>query len=222
MGFLTGKPSKQESSNKSYDFLQGALGGTVGQVGDSMSAIKALLGGDTSGFDQFKKATGFDWGAEQGSRGVTGNAAARGLLRSGSTGKSLVEYGNNYQNQYANNYIQQLLGLGGMGQQSANTIANAGQVQKSTGGTNGLLGPLLSMAASASDERLKENIEYLEDTSEGLGWYEFNYLNDPDTRYRGVMAQEVAERFPEALGPEVEGHMTVYYSKLSRGMEIVD
>lgn len=227
MGFLTGKASKStsQSGNKAYDYLKGALGGSVGMAGEGLNLMRAFLGGDTSGFDAYKRGTGFDFAAEQGSRGITGNAAARGLLRSGSTGQALVDYGNNLQQTYADKYLQHLLGLSGGGLQAANTIAGAGQYStgQQTGGKGGLLGPLLSLGAAASDIRLKENIVKVGEIPEvpGLGWYEFNYIGD-ETRYAGVMAQEVEKHAPEALGPEVDGYMTVYYHKLPRQMEIVD
>jgi hypothetical protein len=110
-----------------------------------------LLGGDTSGFQSYKDATGFDFMTEQGSRGITGNAAARGLLRSGATGKALANYGNQMQNQYAQNYINQLLGLGQLGLGAGGLLAQAGQTSTSTSksrskpGLGGLIGGGLSL-----------------------------------------------------------------------------
>lgn len=121
------------SSNQAFPFLQSALGGQVGQVGASTSALSSLLGGDSGGLNAFQNATGFDAQAEQGSRGVTGNAAASGLLRSGSTAKGLQSYGQNLQNQSAQSYIQNLLGLGQLGLGSAGVLAGAGTTSSSQG-----------------------------------------------------------------------------------------
>jgi hypothetical protein len=64
-----------------------------------------------------------------------------------------------------------------------------------------------------SDVRLKENIKRVGKTDEGLGVYTYNYKGD-DTPQMGVMAQEVAVKKPEALGPTVNGFMSVRYGLL--------
>lgn len=77
-------------------------------------------------------------------------------------------------------------------------------------------------SAYASDIRLKTNIERVGETTDGLGVYDFDYLPIegqiaafmPEGRHRGVMAHEVAELRPDALGPMIDGYMTVDYSKL--------
>ena len=97
--------------------------------------------------------------AKEGSVGVTGNAAARGLLRSGSAGKALTQFGQNLQNQFADSYMNRLLGLAGLGIQSGGLMAQAGQVNKSKskGGLGGFLGSAASGIA-ASDRILKKNV----------------------------------------------------------------
>lgn len=64
-----------------------------------------------------------------------------------------------------------------------------------------------------SDERLKENIEEVGMTKGGLPVYTYNYKGDP-TPQMGVMAQEVAKKQPDALGPTVGGFKTVQYGKV--------
>ncbi len=50
---------------------------------------------------------------------------------------------------------------------------------------------------------------------DGLGVYRWNYIWDaPDARQEGVMAEEVAELRPWALGPEIGGIKTVNYGAL--------
>ena len=66
-----------------------------------------------------------------------------------------------------------------------------------------------------SDPALKTNIELLRRDADGLGWYKFAYKRQPDIMLEGVMADEVAELRPWALGPEVQGFKTVNYAKLS-------
>jgi len=66
-----------------------------------------------------------------------------------------------------------------------------------------------------SDRRLKENIiEVGQDEQTGLKLYEFNYLSDPDKRYRGVMADEVEAYMPDAVVKGLDGFMLVDYGRL--------
>lgn len=79
---------------------------------------------------------------------------------------------------------------------------------------------LLSAGAQAlpfifSDRRLKRDIKLIRRARDGLGVWEFSYNFDPTrTIYEGVMADEVKELRPEALGPERSGYMTVNYAAL--------
>lgn len=64
----------------------------------------------------------------------------------------------------------------------------------------------------ASDRRLKNNIVKV-DTFNGMNVYDFNYIWDDSTTYRGLMAQEVQKVIPEAV--EYRGDfMVVNYSKV--------
>lgn len=140
MGFNKSSQSST-SSNQAYPFLQGALGGSVGQVGAAGSALSALLGGDASGLDAFKGATGFNQQLSSGLNGITNAGAASGLLRSGTTSKGLMNYGNMLSNQTAQSYIQNLLGMGNLGLGAAGTLAGAGQTSSSKGKSKGLTLP---------------------------------------------------------------------------------
>jgi len=143
MGALFGKRAKQTSSseNKAYDFIKGAYSPLTQYAGSGAEMLAGLLSGDASGFNAYKDATGFDQLIQEGSRGITGNAAAGGLLRSGGTGKALANYGNMMQNQYADQYLNRALNLAGLGMNAGQLIAGAGQTSTSTskGGKPGLL-----------------------------------------------------------------------------------
>lgn len=233
---IFGGPSKQSStstqqsssSNRAYDALNTAFSPLFGNAAAGSNAIAALFGGDTSGFDTFKRNTGFNAAVEQGSRGITGNAAASGLLRSGSTARSLQNYGNQMQNQYYNNYMDRLFQQANLGFQAGNLVSGAGNIFSSSGtststgtGASGGIGGFLGSALSGiglSDERAKTDIKKLGEFPNGLGIYSFRYKTDPSTKFVGVMAQEVKEIVPEALGPEMDGYMTVDYQKL---MEVI-
>ncbi len=72
----------------------------------------------------------------------------------------------------------------------------------------------------ASDVRLKENITKVGNSPSGINIYEWNYIGKPQ-RYRGVMAQEILERHPEAVALQPDGYMSVYYGKIDVNMEMV-
>lgn len=106
-------------------------------------------------------------------------------------------------------------------------------VQAQNGGTNSLsngygtttsktkdpMGTLTSLAgaaatAYASDERVKDVREQVGTTPQGLPLYRYTYKGD-NTPQVGVMAQDVAQVKPDALGPTGPGGMmSVDYSKL--------
>ena len=95
--------------------------------------------------------------------------------------------------------------------------------QKTGGNIFGKIAGAAATAASfASDIRLKTNIKHIGETEDGLGVYEYDYLPIegeianymPEGRQRGVMAHEVAELRPDALGPTIDGYMTVNYGAL--------
>ena len=72
----------------------------------------------------------------------------------------------------------------------------------------------------ASDVRLKENIIKVGNSPSGINIYEWNYIGNKQ-RYRGVMAQEILERHPEAVALQPDGYMSVYYGKIDVKMEMV-
>jgi len=95
------------------------------------------------------------------------------------------------------------------------------------GGLGSVLGGVASLYSSgvfgSSDRRIKENIELVgQDERTGLNLYEFSYIDDPEQRrFVGVMADEVVERFPDAVGHDAEGFMTVNYARLGIEMKEV-
>ena len=84
-------------------------------------------------------------------------------------------------------------------------------------GIMGTLGSLAGMAGSLgwapfSDVRIKENITSDGTKYKGHNVYDYNYVGD-DVRYKGVMAQEVEQTNPDAVG-EVTGIKYVNYEAL--------
>lgn len=95
--------------------------------------LKAPTPGTNSAFDNYLNSTGYDFQLKSGTAGVNANAASKGLLNSGGTGKALVKYGQDLGSSYFNNYLNQVGALNTqntntatLGQNSLNTVVNAG------------------------------------------------------------------------------------------------
>lgn len=123
--------------------------------------------------------------------------------------------------------INQLLATAGVGAElpyiGSNNLGNSlgalfgGGTQTSTDkGANpiwGAIGAGLGAAGSVfCDRRLKTEIKHVLTLDDGLPMYSFEYKADmglPEGRFVGPMADEVAKYRPWAMGPEIDGHMTV-------------
>lgn len=151
-------------------------------------------------------------------RGLAGASAAAyaGATGAGSAGmNTMMAPGTQYQQ-----------GLAGAGQTFGN-MANmqnqafmAGQANQA-GMFGALVGAGATYATFGSDRRLKDNIRFCTvDPATELNLYEFNYINDPDRTFIGVMADEVMERFPQAVIEQEDGYYAVDYGEL--GLEMVE
>lgn len=87
------------------------------------------LGGDTAGFtNAYRALPGYQAGLETGSKAITGNAAARGMLKSGGAIKALNRYGSDYEDKRAGDYLSRLMAMTGTGQTATGQqIATEGQ-----------------------------------------------------------------------------------------------
>ena len=70
----------------------------------------------------------------------------------------------------------------------------------------------------SSDARLKRDVASLGQLSNGLQLYRYRYLWS-DTPYVGVMAQEVAARYPAAVVRGKDGYLRVNYARLGLDMQ---
>lgn len=208
--------SKTKSDNKAYGTLLGALQGNLGQGNSAMSTLGSFLGiGDPAagkaGFQNYLDSTGYNSLLESGSKAITGNAASKGLLRSGATAKALTGFGQDLAQQKTDSYLQQLTGLGNYGIQSAQVIGQAGQRSKGTeskGAFNALF------PGGLSDRRLKHKLEAIGENEQGITIYRFEFKHLPGQPQVGVMADEVAEKLPDALGPDNGDYRTVDYGMI--------
>lgn len=83
--------------------------------------------------------------------------------------------------------------------------------------SNSDLGAVGSIASIFSDKRMKENIEFVEQTPNGINIYDFDYKPEFKNlaghgRFRGVMAQEIEKFIPSAVKTMFNGYKAVDYS----------
>lgn len=245
MSFLKPKPatSSSTSENVNNGLITSTYGGQMGQGTGATNFLSQLLGvspsgvagaansigqganavadagGAQEGYRNYLQMAGYQPALTQLSRGITGQGAASGLLRSGSTANALETRGADLNNQYFNNYLQQLSGLSGLGLQAGGLVANTGQKSNSTstGASPSTVGSIAStvggIASIFSDRRLKTHIRKVGEFADGLGIYTYRYIGQCQ-RIRGVMADEVAKLRPWALGRTVAGFQTVNYGAL--------
>lgn len=126
----------------------GAVAGQTGALGAQAgtdSAVNGLLTSDgvnNPAYQNYLKSTGYNFQLQQGSNAITGNAAAKGMLNSGATGKALTTYGQNLASTTFNNYLGQMTNLANLqganasgygqqattGLQAAADVGNAGSI----------------------------------------------------------------------------------------------
>jgi hypothetical protein len=241
MSFLKPKPATSTSGNVNNNLITSTYGGQMGAgtgatnflaqlLGVSPGAVSstasgigtaangvAEAGGADAGYRNYLQMAGYAPAMRALSQDVTGQGAAAGILNSGSTAKALQTRGADLNNQFFNNYLQQLSGLSGLGLQAGGLVANTGQTSNSKGGspsTAGTIGSVVGgLAGIFSDRRLKRDIELIRREADGLGVYAFRYVMSK-VRVLGVMADEVAKLRPWALGPTQAGYATVNYGAL--------
>lgn len=117
-----------------YNFLKHSSIGKeyLPQGGQANSNINALLNGGpnsaaaNAAYNNYLNSTGYQFQLKQGTSAITGSAAARGLLNSGSTGKALAGYGQDLASSYFNNYLNQEGAQAERGLQAGQMIGQAG------------------------------------------------------------------------------------------------
>jgi hypothetical protein len=221
MSFMADKnKGKTSSSNSAHGDIKNAFGGMMNSGGGASSALMNMLGlggGGASMFDAYRDSSNYDFVRDQGTQAITSNAAAKGLLGSGGTMKALSNYGQQTADSFAGNYMDRLMGVGDQALRAGGLVAEtANKTGTSSSSKKPGLGSLLGSAATAismSDMRLKTDIVKVGEAAPGLGIYDYTYTTNGH-KSRGVMAHEVAELYPEALGPVIDGYQSVDYGKL--------
>lgn len=118
--------SVSQTDNQAYNMLRDNYGGGMPATNESFAAINDLLGGNTAGFDAYKKATGYDSDAIQAGKGVAATGAASGLLNSGATGKAFTAAQSELDQKYAGNYLDRLFQKAGLGLNVGQLLSGAG------------------------------------------------------------------------------------------------
>ena len=65
-----------------------------------------------------------------------------------------------------------------------------------------------------SDMQLKDNIVRIGTLDSGIGIYRFNYKDEDQTAYVGVLAQDVQKIMPSAVARASDGYLSVDYGRL--------
>ena len=98
-----------------------------------------------------------------------------------------------------------------LSQYMANISGDYGGTSKSTPSALSSLGQIVGIMGAISDVRAKENITPV-GKYKGMNVYDFNYKWSPE-RHRGLIAQEVEQVKPEAVG-EINGLKYIDYGKV--------
>lgn len=154
MGFLTGKPSKEQSGNVNNTLLTGALSPALGNVTGGSNMMGSLLGVNgipqqTDALNNFAHSGGMDFLMQQMQKAVTSSKAAQGLLNSGSYGTALQDRGYGLASTYLNQYLQNLNNYAGIGTDVGRILTGSGAYSKGTGAKPGLM-QMLAQGASAA------------------------------------------------------------------------
>ena len=137
IGSLFGGSSAKKNDLTGYNYLVANDGTYVNSGTAANSAAAQLTGiaplqqGTSNAFNNYLNSTGYQFQMNQSNQALTGSAAARGILNSGSTGKALTAYDQGLASQSFNNYLGQLNTQGNQGLTATGQIGSAG----TTGGT---------------------------------------------------------------------------------------
>lgn len=71
----------------------------------------------------FEKSPGYQFRMDEGKRAITGNAAARGLIDSGTLGKGLIKYGQDYASNEFGAHYNRIAGVADQGRAAAGTAS---------------------------------------------------------------------------------------------------
>ena len=146
--------------------------------------------------------------------GFTQGGSAGDVLRMSAMEGGLAKAVQSVNNELkTNSYRQQGEAFAAQAAQMQGAAAQAGAAK---GG--GMFGAAFSAVGGLfslfSDDRLKRNIELLEEREDGINIYTFEFAGTEDLRWRGVLAQEVQRFKPWCVVEAPNGFLMVDYAKL--------
>jgi hypothetical protein len=222
---LTQQASQRASAAMGVNPASGRFAGMQQQTDNQLAAQRAgaMTGArqqaQQMGYARRLDAAGLGRGLPGASSAAYGQATAAGTAAGG----SFMAPGNQFANIFGSG--ANILGQGQqIRMQGLNQILGTqGQIYAAESSKPDIFGTIIGAGLSKfSDIRLKENIEEVGvDPRTNLNLYHFNYIDDPHTRWQGVMAQEVEEHYPEAVSESPYGYKMVNYDVLGISMKKV-
>ena len=223
---LTQQASQRASAAMGVNPASGRFAGMQQQTNNQLAAQRA---GAMTGARQQAQQMGYARRLDAAGlgRGLAGasSAAYAGATGAGTAaGGSFMAPGTQFANIFGSG-----AGIIGQGQQTQmqglnQILGTQGQIYAADASKPSLFGTIVGAGLGTyfSDIRLKENIEEVGvDSRTNLNLYHFNYIDDPHTRWQGVIAQEVEEHYPQAVSESPYGYKMVNYDVLGISMKKV-
>lgn len=209
---------------------QGAVNanGVMQAAAGAAAATKARTAAEQLGWAKRMDAIGLGMGLAGNQATSTGVALNAGNSAMGNTNAGLAALNtmSGASNAAAGTAMQGWNSVGTLGVQKYNADVNSYTAQQQANASNNAalgstLGSLAATGAKlymASDERLKENLEYMGDLDSGIKVYAFEYKDEfkdhplcGHGRFIGVLAQDVEAIIPEAVFTMDNGYKAVNY-----------
>ena len=197
-GAMTG--ARERAQQTGYARKLDAVGMGRGLSGASTAAYGSAMGAGNSAVGNYGQAGNqYMQGMAQGA-GTIGSGYSMQLGGLGQTLNNQTKY---LMNEADSSFLGDVGGIMGAGASLGKAFPGMGS----------------AMMGFMSDIRLKKNIEPAgTDEKTGLNLYDFNYRWG-HKRFRGVMAQEVMDLYPEAVYTSGAGYLGVYYEMLGIKMK---
>lgn len=222
---LTQQASQRASAAMGVNPASGRFAGMQQQANTQLAAQRAgaMTGtrqqAQQMGFARRLDVTGLGRNLPGASAAAYGGATAAGTAAGGSFMAPGTQYANIAQGAAGTIGQGQQIRMQGLNQ----ILGTQGQIYEAESRKPDIFGTIIGAGLSKySDIRLKENIEEVGvDPRTNLNLYHFNYIDDPHTRWQGVMAHEVEEHYPEVVSESPYGFKMVNYDVLGISMKKV-
>lgn len=213
-----GSKNSSSSSNRFADQINQQFSPMIAPGVQSMGAAANILGlggpeARSSALSNWWDSSGGDFLLNQGLDDVDAMYRSKGLANSGAAMKEMENYRSGLASTKLGEGMSQLTDLSRLSLGAGGLIANTGQQSQGTGKNNNGIGGFLGAGLSLlSDPKAKKDIT----PTGSIGTYTFRYKNDPKGElHHGIMADEVAEKLPQAAGKNLAGMRTVDLMKFA-------